>query len=182
MYTRTDINKFLRTYKSTGDMKRTASDFAEFAHTGQKDKAGNTLFSHIQRVVDILKGDQRDDSIITIGYLHDILDNGGFTQGDLSMFFPENVWEAVVHLSHNKTSCREEYFAQIMESRPAILVKIADLSDNRAIIMNDHPTDKEYWKRVKYNREIDTLTSGLAKFSDCFSSEKDASSFCEESD
>ena len=173
MYTRTDINKFLKTYKSTGDMKQTASDFAEFAHEGQKDKAGNTLFSHIQRVVDILKGDGREDFILTIGYLHDILDNGGFTQGDLSMFFPENVWNAVVHLSHNKTSCREEYFAQIMESKPAIIVKIADLSDNMKNTMNDHPTDKEYWKRVKYNREIDTLTRGLVNFDESSNGENE---------
>ena len=124
MYTRSEINKFLRNYKCTGSQKKTAQDFADFAYIDQKDKAGGTLMSHAERVVEYLEKNGYGDEVVIVGYLHDILDNGGFCQSDLSMFFPPEVCEAVSHLSHNKTSCREEYLTKIMENKIATIVNM----------------------------------------------------------
>jgi hypothetical protein len=82
------------------------------------------------------------------------------------MFFPEEVCEAVSHLSHNKTSCREEYLTKIMENKIATIVKIGDLTDNMIITKKEYPTDREYWKTCKYNREIERLTDKLHEFGD----------------
>ena len=166
MYTRSEINKFLRCYKCTGSQKKTAQDFADFAYVGQKDKAGGTLMSHAERVVEYLEKNGYSENVVIVGYLHDILDNGGFCQSDLSMFFPEEVCEAVSHLSHNKTSCREEYLTKIMENKIATIVKIGDLTDNMIITRKEYPTDREYWKTCKYNREIERLTNRLNEFGD----------------
>jgi (p)ppGpp synthase/HD superfamily hydrolase len=166
MYTRSEINKFLRNYKCTGSQKKTAQDFADFAYVDQKDKAGGTLMSHAERVVEYLEKNGYGDEVIIVGYLHDILDNGGFCQSDLSMFFPQEVCEAVSHLSHNKTSCREEYLTKIMENKIATIVKIGDLTDNMIITKKEYPTDREYWKTCKYNREIERLTDRLHEFDD----------------
>ena len=164
MYTRSEINKFLRNYKCTGSQKKTAQDFADFAYIDQKDKAGGTLMSHAERVVEYLEENGYGDEVVIVGYLHDILDNGGFCQSDLSMFFPQEVCEAVSHLSHNKTSCREEYLTKIMENKIATIVKIGDLTDNMIITRKEYPTDREYWKTCKYNREIERLTNRLHEF------------------
>lgn len=166
MYTRSEINKFLRNYKCTGSQKKTAQDFADFAYVDQKDKAGGTLMSHAERVVEYLEKNGYGDEVVIVGYLHDILDNGGFCQSDLSMFFPPEVCEAVSHLSHNKTSCREEYLTKIMENKIATIVKIGDLTDNMIITKKEYPTDREYWKTCKYNREIERLTDRLHEFDD----------------
>lgn len=166
MYTRSEINKFLRNYKCTGSQKKTAQDFADFAYVDQKDKAGGTLMSHAERVVEYLEKNGYGDEVVIVGYLHDILDNGGFCQSDLSMFFPQEVCEAVSHLSHNKTSCREEYLTKIMENKIATIVKIGDLTDNMIITKKEYPTDREYWKTCKYNREIERLTDRLHEFDD----------------
>ena len=166
MYTRSEINKFLRNYKCTGSQKKTAQDFADFAYIDQKDKAGGTLMSHAERVVEYLEENGYGDEVVIVGYLHDILDNGGFCQSDLSMFFPQEVCEAVSHLSHNKTSCREEYLTKIMENKIATIVKIGDLTDNMIITRKEYPTDREYWKTCKYNREIERLTNRLHEFDD----------------
>ena len=166
MYTRSEINKFLRNYKCTGSQKKTAQDFADFAYVDQKDKAGGTLMSHAERVVEYLEKNGYGDEVVIVGYLHDILDNGGFCQSDLSMFFPAEVCEAVSHLSHNKTSCREEYLTKIMENKIATIVKIGDLTDNMIITKKEYPTDREYWKTCKYNREIERLTDRLHEFDD----------------
>lgn len=166
MYTRSEINKFLRNYKCTGSQKKTAQDFADFAYVDQKDKAGGTLMSHAERVVEYLEKNGYGDDVVIVGYLHDILDNGGFCQSDLSMFFPQEVCDAVSHLSHNKTSCREEYLTKIMENKIATIVKIGDLTDNMIITKKEYPTDREYWKTCKYNREIERLTDRLHEFDD----------------
>lgn len=166
MYTRSEINKFLRNYKCTGSQRKTAQDFADFAYVDQKDKAGGTLMSHAERVVEYLEKNGYGDEVVIVGYLHDILDNGGFCQSDLSMFFPQEVCEAVSHLSHNKTSCREEYLTKIMENKIATIVKIGDLTDNMIITKKEYPTDREYWKTCKYNREIERLTDRLHEFDD----------------
>lgn len=166
MYTRSEINKFLRNYKCTGSQKKTAQDFADFAYVDQKDKAGGTLMSHAERVVEYLEKNGYGDEVVIVGYLHDILDNGGFCQSDLSMFFPQEVCDAVSHLSHNKTSCREEYLTKIMENKIATIVKIGDLTDNMIITKKEYPTDREYWKTCKYNREIERLTDRLHEFDD----------------
>lgn len=166
MYTRSEINKFLRCYKCTGSQKKTARDFAEFAHMGQKDKAGGLLIDHIERVVDFIEKNGYGEDAVTVGYLHDILDNGGFCQTDLSIFFPQAVWEAVSHLSHNKTSCREEYLSKIMENKLATIVKIGELTDNMEITKKDCPTDREYWKTCKYIREIERLSNRLDDWDD----------------
>ena len=122
--------------------------------------------SHAERVVEYLEKNGYSENVVIVGYLHDILDNGGFCQSDLSMFFPEEVCEAVSHLSHNKTSCREEYLTKIMENKIATIVKIGDLTDNMIITRKEYPTDREYWKTCKYNREIERLTNRLNEFGD----------------
>lgn len=161
MYERAEINKFLRTYKSSGSLQKTARDFAEFAHNGQLDKAGNPFFSHVERVTENLSNDGYDESILTIGWLHDIIDDGGFTLSDLQMFFPESIWKGVYHLSHNKTLSREDYLDQIAENKNAIIVKIADINDNMMITRKPIMNDKEYQRTIKYNHEIEWLNAKL---------------------
>lgn len=161
MHERSEINKFLRTYKSSGSLIQTARDFAEYAHDGQLDKAGNPFITHVERVVDSIKDEHNNENLVIIAYLHDIIDDGGFSLSDLRMFFPDNIWSAVYHLSHNKTLSREDYFNQIIENHDAIIVKIADINDNLMMIRKSNISDKDYQKIIKCNREIAYLNSRL---------------------
>lgn len=161
MYTRSDINKFLRNFKSNGNLQDTAKRFAEFAHEGQLDKAGNEFFTHLERVNQFLKDYDCSETVLIVGWLHDIIDDGGFTLSDLMMFFPEEIWSVVKHLSHNRTSSREDYLEQIIQNQNAIVVKIADINDNMLITRKQYPNDREYQKTIKYNHEIEYLKSNM---------------------
>ena len=114
MRSRDEIKEFLRGIPQKSTLVEQAITFARFAHDGQKDKGGAPYFEHPERVAARVADAYEDDKLTAIAYLHDTVEDGGFTVSDLKMFFPEVVWKVVDVLTRGKTTPREEY----IELRP----------------------------------------------------------------
>ena len=106
-----------------------AIDFAKDVHVGQVDKGGLPYIIHPIMVRISLKDESEDIQIIAI--LHDVMEDGGVTEAQLTTLFGEHVGMSVNHLTRRKD---EEsygcYIARIAFYPDVVKVKIADLKDN----------------------------------------------------
>ena len=138
-----------------------ALEIARRYHGGQVDKAGEPYIGHIERVVGYLKEDQREEEILCIAALHDIVEDSGVSAEMLrGMGVPEEVIEAVLLLSRNVES-GGDYYGRIKNNEKARLVKMADIKDNMneaRLARLDETTQKKL--REKYSKAI-ALLKGL---------------------
>ncbi len=107
------------------DAIRIASD----AHEGQKDLDGKPVILHPLTVG--LAG-SNDDEIIC-GILHDVLEDSGWTAGELrERGFSEHIIDTLMLLCHDKSIPYMDYVRNIVESgnRTALTVKLNDLHHN----------------------------------------------------
>jgi (p)ppGpp synthase/HD superfamily hydrolase len=110
---------------------RIAERIAREAHTGQTEKStGDPYIRHVERVVDLVQGDQQR----AVAWLHDVLEDSAFSDVDLSQAgISGDVVEAVLLLTHDKTQATyQQYIERIRASGSplAIAVKLADLRDH----------------------------------------------------
>ena len=85
MRSRDEIKAFLkRMNRFDGSMVQKACEFATFAHEGQLDKSGQEYVQHPTRVANALDRQYGDESITTIAYLHDVIEEGNMTTSDLT--------------------------------------------------------------------------------------------------
>lgn len=138
-------------------MVERARSFASFAHDGQKDKGGKPYFEHPERVAARVADAYGDDHLTAIAYLHDTIEDGGFTASDLKMFFPDVVWKVVETLTRGKTTPREEYIEAVAKNYLAARVKVCDLEDNIDLGRIPNPTQKDYDRRDRYLSEYRKL-------------------------
>lgn len=138
------------------------------AMRGHVDLRGQPIMDHIERVY--RRTDNRPDRPMTalhVAYLHDLLEDTGFTRNDLLRigYSPEIV-HSVGLLTHNKKQhpWYAQYINRLLRSgdRDALIVKLSDVSDN-----NDParfvglPDDKVEFLKARYAGLEDRLRDAL---------------------
>jgi len=110
------------------------------------------------RVVDhsLRVGGQFDDMTArTVGYLHDLVEDGHATDEEIGLLFGDEVQDLVYFLTREDDETYYEYVRAIpLGGRIAVLVKLADLADN----LRNMPKEKEslrprYLEAQKFLRE-----------------------------
>jgi (p)ppGpp synthase/HD superfamily hydrolase len=97
-------------------------------HKAQFDKAGMPYILHPLRVMSFLKEDME---LMTIGVLHDVVEDSDVTFEDLRMLgMTERVIKGVRAVTKMPGQTAEEYLAGIKANTDAIRVKLADLRHN----------------------------------------------------
>ena len=155
-----------------GSMVERAKEFAEFAHQGQLDKAGQAYIYHPTRVGDMTAERFGDDILTSIAYMHDVVEDGGFTVSDLSIFFPDAVWKTVQILTRGKSDGREVYIDAIGKNLLATKVKLMDLKDNMNLSRLTYVTEKDNQRQSRYVDEYRKLNAVLANFNETLSPEE----------
>jgi len=164
MRSREEIKDFTRQMMDfKGSMVERAKEFAEFAHQGQLDKAGQAYIYHPTRVGDMTAERFGDDILTSIAYMHDVVEDGGFTVSDLSIFFPDAVWKTVQILTRGKSDGREVYIDAIGKNLLATKVKLMDLKDNMDLSRLPYVTEKDSMRQNRYVDEYRYLESCLEK-------------------
>ena len=161
MRSRDEIKEFLRGMPQKIDLIDRAIIFAQFAHDGQKDKSGVPYIGHPERVASRVADAYEDDKLTAIAYLHDTVEDGGFTVSDLKMFFPDVVWKVVAVLTRGKTTPREKYIEEVSKNYLAARVKVYDLEDNIDLGRIPNPTQKDYDRRDRYLSEYRKLREAI---------------------
>lgn len=102
---------------------------ARIAHEGQKDKGGHPFVGHPLRVMARLAP---DEALMTIGVLHDVIEDTPVTKTILATMFPFEIVEAVDALSQRKEAGESyrDYLDRVAQNELAVRVKLADLRDN----------------------------------------------------
>lgn len=108
-------------------MSTRAEAIARTAHRGQVDKAGYPYADHPARVAAQLAG---DDVAMTVGWLHDVVEDTSVTLSALADEFPPEVVRAVDALTRRSGEAPEHYYARVKSDPLALRVKLADLADN----------------------------------------------------
>lgn len=124
------------------DKLRHAWEFTKLAHTGQMRLTGDSYSSHPLGTAAILADWKLDETTIIAGLLHDSIEDGGATRGDLVKNFGEEVGElvdGVTKVSYLKLrgSKKEDFienlrkmFMAMARDLRVVLVKLADRLHN----------------------------------------------------
>ena len=164
MRSRDEIKGFLKDIqKQNLGMVERAKAFAEFAHAGQVDKGGQAYIYHPTRVAELTAEKYHDDILTAAAYMHDVVEDGGFTVSDLSLFFPVAVWKTVELLTRGKSDGRDVYIGRIGENLIATKVKLMDLKDNMDLSRLTCVTDKDSLRQDRYVKEYWELDNKLIK-------------------
>lgn len=154
MRSREEINRFVRTGIPSGmNMVDRAIAFAEFAHDGQRDKGGHKYTDHVFAVGRETAKRYEDDNLTAAAYLHDVVEDGGFTISDLMAWFPPVVWKVVEILTRKKSEDRAVYIARIAENLLASKVKLVDLDNNMDMTRIGTPKQSDYERQDRYAME-----------------------------
>ncbi len=116
------------TYPRMTDKEKLAFGIAFGAHTGQgqMDYAGLEYIGHPLTVY--LGCDTEDERIVAL--LHDVTEDTKITLEELSLFFDENIIEALRVISHPKKYDKKQYMLDVKNNPLARKVKIEDLKTN----------------------------------------------------
>lgn len=106
-----------------------AERIAHEAHRGQIDKAGEPYIGHVRRVAATVV--PAEPVYIAAAWLHDVVEDTGTTLDSLAAEgFPSAVVEAVGLLTRRAEVPDDVYYGRITANPIALVVKIADISDN----------------------------------------------------
>lgn len=170
-----------------------AARLAKELHKGQVDKAGKDYFEgHLATV----GGSGHDWKEKTVGFLHDVAEDTGYSVKDVILFLKKglkewkadlkaqdwiddfsevivqypnerlhlpskeewNEMEESLNLMNSKTAnSREEYIKRFKGHFLAIKVKLNDLRHNMDISRFPNPTEKDYARFERYQKEYETL-------------------------
>lgn len=109
------------------DRLLTAIEFAQRAHQGQLDKAGEPYVWHVLRVgISLLP----DIDAAIVGVLHDVLEDCPYTVADLAARGVGPQIEALALLCRTPDQSYEQYIELLARHPLARKVKLADLDDN----------------------------------------------------
>lgn len=73
----------------------------------------------------------------------------------------DEIKTALTLLNHNPATPREEYISRISRNFLALKVKLNDLSNNMDISRIPEPTEKDYTRLERYQKENKTLLEAL---------------------
>jgi len=116
-------------------LEEKAKKFAEKAHNGQTRWDGVTpYFNHLQDVNKLLKSfkfTMNNDLILTVGWLHDIIEDTDITIDEITKIFGEDVAYLVNEMTHKEDQSDEEYIRYVTNmTSDCMLVKMADILTN----------------------------------------------------
>lgn len=117
------------------------------AHKGQRDKTGAPYILHPLRMMLAVDGDVARMAAV----LHDVVEDTGRTLDDLrAQGFPEEVVEAVGHLTKREGESYEAFVERAAAHPIARRVKIADLEDNMDVRRLPAVTEKDRERLARY--------------------------------
>lgn len=128
------------------------------AHRGQTDRAGAPYILHPLRMMFRVETDAERMTAV----LHDVVEDTGWTLDDLrAEGFPEEVVEAVDHLTRREGEPYDAFVRRAAEHPVARRVKIADLEDNMDVRRTGTVTGKDVERLTRYHRAWRSLTADL---------------------
>ena len=121
---------FPRTY-----MWKQALEFAKEKHEGQVRDEGTPYYEHIKGTMEILikEANTREDEVLTVAALHDILEDTDCTYEELEAKFGKRVADCVQLLTREEGQSFDDYAKEIFENNEfkyARKVKLADRLHN----------------------------------------------------
>lgn len=119
-----------RTIEPGGLLVEAARLVATAAHAGQVDKGGAPYIEHPAFVADRVRELGGDEAAVAAGWLHDVVEDTGFTLDALASVFPESVMGAVDALTRRDGEPYFDYVERARGNEAACLVKISDLEHN----------------------------------------------------
>ncbi len=125
------------------------------AHRGQTDKAGHPYIFHPIRMM--LRFRDRSRQMAAI--LHDVVEDSDWTlDGLLDAGIPQEVVNAVDHLTSRKDETYEEFIERASKNPIAAAVKLADLEDNMDLRRLTEVGEKDLIRLRKYREAWGKLT------------------------
>lgn len=100
-----------------------AKEFSKYAHSGQKDRAGNPYYLHPLAISEKLESD--DERIVAL--LHDVLRYTDVTLSTVKNLFGATIGGAVRAITRRDGERFDDYIARVSQNPLAKSVKIADL-------------------------------------------------------
>lgn len=149
-----------------------AAALAKRLHAGQVDKAGVDYFEgHLSTVASYC------DELLCkcCAYLHDAAEDTPHTEEEVVKLLEEeiashglapltpqqaqNIVETLKKLNHHCYSTREEYIAGLRGNVRAMRVKMADLKHNMDLSRLPNPTEKDFTRLKRYQKEYELINS-----------------------
>lgn len=106
-------------------------EFAAKAHGNQKDKSGLPYITHLDAVAaNTVRLFGYEPELVTIAYLHDLVEDTRYTQDDVDVSFPSPVADAVYAITKRTGQANYKYIGEVAKDEAAAKVKLADLLHN----------------------------------------------------
>ncbi|RZG67525.1 HD domain-containing protein [Acinetobacter junii] len=132
--------------------------FAATKHMGQVDKANAPYILHPLRVMMNVSTIQQK----IVAVLHDVLEDTNTTVDELYELGCDNdIVEAILALTKLKGESRTEAAKRTLQNPIALVVKIADITDNMDLSRIHSPTDKDFERIKEYQLVRDILTQSI---------------------
>jgi (p)ppGpp synthase/HD superfamily hydrolase len=134
--------------------------FAASAHGGQEDKNGDPYILHVARVGSSLW--RFTDDFIIAGFLHDVVEDTGYTLADLERLgaWPRVV-QAVDSVTKRPNESHEDAVRRAMSDPIGLWVKAADVLDNASRVHELPDVEDRHRLLLKYARAIEVLRGRL---------------------
>ena len=144
--------------RGPGALLEDAIALAVEAHRGQRDRAGAPYVLHPLRMM--LRVDTDAERMAAV--LHDVVEDTAWTlEGLRERGFPDEVVEAVDHLTRREEETYEEFVARAAAHPVARRVKIADLEDNMDVRRSGEVGPQDVERLARYHRAWRSLTADL---------------------
>ncbi len=128
------------------------------AHRNQMDKSGIPYVYHPYEVASHMD----DEYSICVALLHDTIEDAGVTSKQLEHEgFPDEVIQAILCMTHDKSVPYFEYIGKIKNNALATKVKLADLEHNSDISRLESMTSEDLQRLEKYRKAKDILRNQM---------------------
>lgn len=127
-------------------------------HAGQRDKSGRPYLGHLERVATLVRQSGGTWVQEAAAWLHDIVEDTGAEISSLSPLLPEAIVRIVDAMTHWHGQSNEDYWRQVRDHPPAVLVKLCDIYDNLSparMCYMDEPTQRRL--RLKYAKAMQAV-------------------------
>ena len=170
--------------KMVDDVVEAARSLAKYLHCGQTDKAGKDYFSgHLCHVAE--QGGHWTEKVV--GYLHDAAEDTPYLYCVRSTRYSveqvmqmlqekcdnqlcdedaKEIQEALNLMNCNNAPSRKEYIKRLSQNNLASCVKMKDLRHNMDISRIENPTEKDYERVKRYQREYEEVYKAYCKVID----------------
>lgn len=130
------------------------------AHAGQIDKGGQPYILHVLRVMLTCQADEQR----IVAALHDVVEDCGYTVGDIRAQFGETIAAGVDAMTRRNGEDYDAFIDRCADHPIARIVKLADLADNMdARRLGREPTPSDTRRLHKYAAARATLSPPSTK-------------------